>query len=117
MSAHELDQKLIDFWLQGASDLRIRVTAPFGYELDDGSLVYCEAKVHDFASPDGALCLSQATERRLGTLLRGQKTPAWCSIFPRVKYSQRYCKDTLDDWGWYGEPDKAPEWYTGRYWS
>jgi hypothetical protein len=40
-----------------------------------------------------------------------------CSFIHQESYA-RYDRDlflaTLNDWGWFGDPADAPEWYTGK---
>jgi hypothetical protein len=62
--ASSLDQKLIGSWLKVASELGVRVIAPYMMRAPDGSDIECEAYVPDFGSPSGAVVLSGKTERR-----------------------------------------------------
>ncbi len=31
--------------------------------------------------------------------------------------NQKLLQESLDDWGWFGPPDKRPPWFTGAAWG
>ncbi len=54
MSARDkYDKDLVNAWLEAASDLGIRVVAPFQLTTPNGEMVWCEAHVLDFGGPNG----------------------------------------------------------------
>ena len=101
-----IDNKISDAWSQAAADLGIRVIAPFTLIAGDKALNF-EAFVPDFGSTEGAVVMSEVSERKLDR---------WCSIlYPSYRqYERARFIDTLNDWGWFGA-GKAPDWFTG--WS
>src|SRR5271154_5068556 len=112
-----LDQQLVQSWLTAATDLGIQVTAPFVLPVDGGE-IRCVALVRDFG-------------HRNGMLVRRGGVPEWQEVkevLDRVtdlgygfthlgksyaEYDRLSFIDALNDWGWAGESDAAPDWYTG----
>ena len=96
-------------WREAAEDLGIEVTVPVVLEDADGAETYV-ALVHDFGSRTGAVVAvddqDQSVARRLGL---------WCSWLGRTysMYDRKDWEEMLNDWGWFGPPDTAPEWYSG----
>ena len=117
----QLDQQLIQAWLTAAEDLRIEVTAPFVLRVDGGE-IHCVALVRDFG-------------HRNGMLVRGGGATEWLEAKPLLdravdlgygvthlaksyaEYDRQSFIDTLNDWGWTGLPDAAPDWCTGEPWT
>jgi hypothetical protein len=100
-------------WLDAASDLGIRVIAPYSMTMPDGSIAIAEAFVPDFGSPGGAIAISVGNP--LGN--DAKRIGKWCSILYesyRV-YDRELFIGTLDDWRWFGEGN-APDWYSGKPW-
>jgi hypothetical protein len=115
MELDALDRKLIERWRRAAEDLAIRVTAPAELRDPAGPLLLCEAFIPDFASPTGAVVVSQKTERRLRPRLRGLEETLWLSVAGQQHaYSRAALIQELEDWGWFGEPGRQPDWYVER---
>ena len=100
-------------WRVAASDLSLRVTAPIRLTLDDGTVAEFPALVHEFGSASGTLVCemddvarARVVAKSLGYYVSGVN-PAVYAAYDRATY-----RDTLEDWGWYGE-GAQPEWYTG----
>ncbi len=110
-----LDLEIVNAWLEAASDLGIRVIAPYSLWLEDGTEVQFEAHIPDFGGPKGAIAMSESSEatdiaKRFGF---------WRSVLydGYRRYDRKLFIDTLDDWRWFGPVDDAPSWYTGRPWT
>ena len=110
-----LDSKMIIAWLLAAEDLGIRVTAPVTLRDSSGNAFLCEALLHDFGSPTGAIILSARTERRLRAEGRDPLKGYWASIGGIRAYARKQAMDTLEDFGWFGPRAALPEWYVDRY--
>ena len=109
----QLDEGLVEHWQRAAKDLGVRVTAPFELRDARGKPFLCEAFVHDFGSPTGAIVVSPKTERRVRAELRSLGDALWLSISEkrRPAYMEKYFIDELCDWGWFGPAGKEPSWY------
>jgi hypothetical protein len=114
-----LDQRLVSLWREAADDLGVRVTAPIELHDAAGRPFACEALVHDFGSPIGAVVISRKTERRVRAQLRGLGGPIWTSVSgrrPTYTYKRDHVMQMLLDWGWFGSTAEEPEWYSRRSW-
>lgn len=117
MGANRLNEKLVEGWRSAAVDLGIRVTAPVELSDRDGAKFQCEALIHDFGSPNGAVVVSRRTERRVREGLRGLGPSVWVCIAPDrqpSEYARKRFIDQLVDWGWFGDPARRPDWFSGR---
>jgi hypothetical protein len=96
--------------------LGIRVTAPVALKNASGTPFACEALVHGFGSPNGAVVASPKTERRVRQDLRsrGDALRVCNTGSGRAAYSRKYVVDELLDWGWLGKAGEEPGWYSER---
>lgn len=110
--------RLSEAWKVAASDLGIRVLAPYRVDLD-GVVVEFDALIADFGGPGGTAVveMGQADPRakvaadRAGVFYSQLSAPAY-SQYDRAEFI-----DTLDDWGWFGS-DEPPTWFTAnRPWT
>jgi hypothetical protein len=109
-----LNNRLIEAWRMAARDLGIRVTAPVELRDAAGETFVCEALVEDFGSPEGAVIVSQRTERRVRQNLRSLGGRLWHCVVPdrqQSGYVRKYHIDELQDLGWFGSPGGEPSWY------
>ena len=99
-----IDNQISNAWVQAAADLRIRIIAPFTLVAGDDALNF-EAFVPDFGSTEGAVVMSELSQRKLDR---------WFSIlYPTYRqYDRAHFIETLDDWGWFGAGE-PPVWYAG----
>lgn len=117
MDTSGLDQKLVAHWRSAAEDLGIRVTAPVELTDSSGQPFACEAFVHDFGSPSGAVVVSRKTSRRVRHNLRSLGDDVWvCGGGRRQagQYVRKHYIDELLDWGWFGKAGEEPGWYSER---
>jgi hypothetical protein len=109
-----LDDHISEAWVQAATDLGIRVTAPFPMMVStEESLVY-EAHMLDFGGPKGLI---------VGVIDRDDGDIRQFHGYGRSDLSERYRHyerelfiDTLNDWQWFGKKGEEPLWYTGKKW-
>jgi len=116
MDTIRLEQRLVEQWQKAAKDLGIHVTAPVELRDAAGQPFTCEALVHEFGSPTGAVVVSPKTERRVRAHLRSVGDRLWVSGWGRrlTGYNQRHFMEKLVDWGWFGKPGGEPTWYPER---
>jgi hypothetical protein len=115
MDASGLDERLVGHWRAAAGDLGIRITAPVELKDAAGSPFACEALVHDFGSPRGALVASAKTERRVRQALRSLGDGLWVARVGRDRaaaYDRKRVVDELLDWGWCARAGEEPGWYS-----
>jgi hypothetical protein len=109
-----MDEQISDAWRQAVADLGIRVVSPFKLVSEGGEVELFEAHVLDFGGPSGTVVGSQDS----GADIRKRLGYYASNLFPTYRtYARQHFIDTLNDWGWFGEPGKQPPWYTGKPWS
>jgi hypothetical protein len=101
-------------WIAASADLGIRVVAPASITLKNGHSKQVEAHILDFGSPKGALAISE-----LSRMLDSSLFEQWSSILMDTyeRYDRQLFVDTLDDWGWFGDRESVPDWYSGAVWG
>jgi hypothetical protein len=107
-------------WREAALDLGIEIVAP--YEITDlasGETIECIAYVREFGSQGGTIVVPQR-DHSLGHIRSIAKSMGvFCSLMSESGYAP-YRRDlflaTLNDWGWFGDKDHPPTWYTGQPW-
>lgn len=104
----------------------MRAVAPFTLE---GEHVRFEGLcfLPDFGGHNGVLgyfgdLSAQETEEERAQRHVFQKLAAsrgyfWSALNSRSPLSERLVKETLDDWGYFGPPERMPTWYAGIPWS
>jgi hypothetical protein len=110
-----MDVQISGAWREAAVDLGIRVVAPFGLTTESGETEWFEAHIPDFGGPRGTVVANLDSglddlRKRLG-YYTSNLSPTYQT------YVRHYFIATLNDWGWFGEPDEQPPWYTSKPWS
>jgi hypothetical protein len=106
-----IDEKLVAAWRSAAEDLRLQLVAPYLLDNGDGELVWVEGYLPDFGSRNG-MVFTALKRGKISTKLYQSQISASYDTYDRNLFI-----DTLNDWGWFGQPDTAPNWYTGAVWS
>jgi hypothetical protein len=112
--------ELATAWLRAAEDLGVSVVAPYQV-VDEPSHATLDAiaLVSSFGSARGVVVVGRHSRPDPITSIV-QAHGQICSFIDEESYS-RYDRDlfvaTLNDWGWHGDPAKAPKWYTGQPWT
>ena len=103
-------------WRAASADLGIDVTAPFHVGDSDET---CAAWVSLFGAAQGTVVDVLGAQNQ-GVRAFADSEGMHYSELSDATYS-RYDRDSfvaaLNDWGWYGEPAEAPEWYNGEPWT
>jgi hypothetical protein len=111
-----IDLAMSEAWRRAASELGIRVRAPFEIALGDGNVVEVEAFLPDFGGREGALAVSEANRSSGQTAATTGAFVSFLSDRYRL-FDEALFRETLDDWGWRGAEAEPPSWYTGRPWT
>ena len=103
---------LVRAWLEAAEDLGVAVISPYAI----GEQVFV-AHIGEFGSPKGTVVDWQASgNATAGITSEGYHVSVVSPQSYRV-YDGDLFRETLDDWGWHGDPEHQPEWYAGRPWT
>ena len=112
------DELIIKAWLDAAKDLDIEVIAPFVLNARSGHLFNFIALVKKFGSSKGALVTTNDHEAGSPDAAEEQGY-YWSALYPEsyLSYNRKEVMEMLNDWGWFGEEEEKPSWYTGKSWS
>jgi hypothetical protein len=116
-------KSMVRVWRRAATDLGIRVEAP--YELVDksGRVCHFAAYVPDFGSSKGALALvvePPAFDHDKVAAECAKHHGIWLSCLNAeayAEYDHQTFIDMLDDWQYFGEEGARPGWYSGTPWT
>jgi hypothetical protein len=102
-------------WQTAAADLAIRVESPFAMQYN-GTTYWCAAFLPDFGGPRGAIIACRHSHddifdvaSTLGFYASGLN-PYYYELYERGGFSE-----TLNDWGWFGDPSTSPAWFSGGH--
>jgi hypothetical protein len=111
---------LVNAWRQAADDLGITLRAPYILEPGSGTDgIECIALIEDFGSSNGTVVFGRHSASELARST-AKEQGRFVSLLDEDSYSsydRSLFIETLNDWGWFGDPDRVPEWYTGEAWS
>lgn len=110
-------RRMVAAWHAAALDLEVEVLAP--YEFSGFGVV---ALVPSFGSLQGTLVVLLGVDRKEEARIREEASAVGLfvsAINPQSysHYSRVVFMDLLNDWGWFGATEFAPEWYSGEAWT
>jgi hypothetical protein len=112
-----MDERISKAWRRAAIDLGIRVVTPFEMVSESGVSELFEAHILDFGGPKGTVVGNQDGDFGQNELRSRMGYYASNLHASYRTYTKQFFIDTLNDWKWFGEPGREPEWYTGKPWS
>ena len=105
-------------WLDAANDLGIRVQHPFTFATTAGATATTGGVfLPDFGNPEGTLLTCRFDGDDVHEL--ADQTPYFRSALNPKSYEpyrRGLYLDTLNDWGWFGDPSNRPSWYSAPPW-
>jgi hypothetical protein len=111
-----LDERISSAWLNAATDLGIRVIAPFSVPIITGESLLYEACIVDFGNPKGMVVGLPDRDPMSDIRTRHGYASSDLSAAYR-EYGRDLFIDTLNDWQWFGKKGEEPPWYTGEKWA
>ncbi len=100
-------------WQKAASDLKITFVSPFPIEYK-GRTIYCTGYLQDFGNPKGTVILGlYDSDVDCDAINEGGYYLSRLNPLVYEKYSRDVFMETLNDWGWFGNPNEAPAWFSG----
>ena len=115
----EHDKDVIHAWQEAQLDLGIEVEAPFTFQAPDGSARSALALIKKFGRVMGTV-IASINDDYNALFADARAAGYFCSAPNSVSYSTYRREDfiaTLNDWGWFGEDEEKPDWYTGTPWG
>jgi hypothetical protein len=108
-----IDQRIVEAWREAASDLNIRLVAPFEWLSPEGIVQPFEGYLPDFGGPNGMVFLYLGHESR--------SMPDqfyWSKVGDSYRiYDRTFFIETLNDWGYFGDESLMPSWFRNEPWS
>ncbi len=103
-------------WLDAGRDLGIRVVHPFRFTSRDGKTAETQGVfLPDFGSAAGTLLLCRFDSDIVADT--AEDTEFYRSALNPIHYepyNRLHFIEALEDWGWFGDPSLAPDWFAGR---
>jgi hypothetical protein len=113
------DQKQLDFinaWTIGAKDLGLIIRPLFNIPSDNGRTIERTLLVENFGSKLGTAIFTDIHKCPDSNFsAKGYYVSTLGDSY--AKYRRDLFIDTLNDWGYYGDPKLKPDWFTGHYWG
>jgi hypothetical protein len=106
---------MIDAWKQAEQDLGIKVNPEFSVRLINSTKTFLF--IENFGGPKGTIVTDLDGTSDFKEI---EELGFYCSAVNSARYStydRKIFIDTLNDWGFFGEKNKTPDWYTGQSWS
>lgn len=105
--------KILQAWQTAATDLGLKIKAPFYLQREDGMQCEFIALIESIGSPQGTLiCLpDEWDDLRYDGL--AEVHGYYCSGLYEIyeQYDRDTFVETLIDWGWYGAMSNQPSWF------
>lgn len=102
-------------WLDAGRDLGVRVEHPFRFTARSGVAATTQGVyLPDFGSPAGALITCRFDSDAVQEL--AEQTEYFLSALSPHSYEPYHRQvfiETLNDWGWFGDPSSVPNWFSG----
>ena len=111
-----LTNPMAQAWLDAGKDLGIRVVHPFSFTSRKGIAATSQGVfLPDFGAAAGTLLLCRFDSDDIYDV--AEDTEFYRSALNPVHYEpydRAHFIEALEDWGWFGNPLSAPNWFAGR---
>jgi hypothetical protein len=105
---------MIGAWRKAEQDLGIEINPEFTLKLKDRTRNFLI--IENFGGPKGTIVTSLDDTGDFNEL---KELGFYCSALADsyLTYDRVLFVDTLNDWGFYGDSNRKPAWYTGQSWT
>lgn len=100
------DNKFLIAWQKAANDLNLNIQIK-----NTDATIY----IKDFGSPNGMIITRIGCEINPTEIEDKELFHSFLGDSYEV-YERKLFVDTLNDWGYFGEISKSPDWYDGKHW-
>lgn len=114
----EINNEVIKAWRKATVDLGLKIQSPFNLKVNSGKIIEYGLLLEDFGSKLGTIIYTTFEKDD------DEDEPWKYGLFSSAlnpesysKYDRQHFIDTLNDWGFYGDKIKTPDWYTGQPWT
>lgn len=113
------DDQITSAFVQAADALGFSFEPAFSVALKDGPAIQSLGLVRHFGSALGTLLFSESLcpSTRESEELQGMGYYFSLLFESYCQFDEQLFKDTLSDWGFFGNGQEPPNWYSGASWS
>jgi hypothetical protein len=110
-------EEILDSWKSAAKDLNIKIQSPFYITTKDQRKLKFDFLVEDFGCQKGMIIMSISNMHGLKAIKENGFSFSAINFKKYSTYDRQFFIDTLNDWGYFGDLSKTPDWYTGQPWT
>ena len=110
-------EEMLDSWKTAEKDLNIKIQSPFFITSKNEKKLKFDLLVEDFGSQKGMVIMSMSKMHGLKAIKENGFSFSALNFKSYSTYDRQLFIDTLNDWGYFGDLSKTPEWYTGQPWT
>lgn len=108
---------LIVSWKTAEKELKIKIQSPFILITKKSKRIEFDLLVEHFGCEKGIVLISIKNMHTLKAISENGYAYSVLNIGKYSIYNRQLFIDTLNDWGYYGDSSKIPEWYSGQPWT
>ena len=110
-------EKVINAWREAADDLQIKIQSPFILSIPDKKEIKYKLLIENFGNTLGTLIIAIDEMTEFNTAKQGGYYFTALNPDMYSTYERGHFIDTLNDWGYFGDESKKPNWYAGQPWT
>jgi hypothetical protein len=112
------DEAMVVASIHAGAELGVEVIAPFDLDSEVGP-IRCIAFIAHFGGANGIVVAPVHSPEAIQLREATSGTDYYFSLLASTyeHYDRDLFVDTLNDWGWKGDPGQEPSWYTGEPWG
>jgi hypothetical protein len=111
----DFDLQISQAWQEAQHDLGIEVELPFVFLASNSKSLTALVLIKKFGNSHGTIIISINDDFK-SFFQEAETAGYYCSALNPLsysKYNREIFVETLNDWGWYGDEDRKPTWYSG----
>jgi len=104
---------VIQAWKEASKDLKIEIETPFQINSTNSTELKFDLLIKNFGSKNGTVILSYEETNDMNIIREYGYYCSGLNYSLYKKYNRDFFIETLYDWGFYGNINDQPDWYTG----
>jgi hypothetical protein len=108
-----ISEKLIHAWEVASTDLKIKIQTPF-YLSNSNRFIRFDLIIENFGTERGTIVMPMLKLHDIKIIKENGYAFSGLNYQAYSNYNRRIFIDTLNEWGYFGDPSKTPDWYTGH---
>jgi hypothetical protein len=104
---------MLEAWKTATKDLNIKIQSPFYLTTKNLRKLKFDFLVKEFGSQKGIVIMRMSKMHGRKAIRESGFAYSALSYRSYATYDRQLFIDTLNDWGYFGDTSKTPEWYTG----